>query len=171
MQDPNEVQTKFSKRIDTFFFPVGDDVESILVRWVKHLRETRLFGENDPVFPRTASGHDVERGFVRDGVEPHFWANSAPVRAIFRRAFEKVELRYYSPHRVRDTLTHLGQQRCFSAESWKAWSQNLGHESVLTTWASYGRLTLDRQGELVRNSPVGQSSEDKMDQILDLLRK
>ncbi len=148
MQDPNEVRTKFSKRIDTFFFPVGGDIEAIVVAWVQHLRAVRFFGLNDPMFPRTANSHDPERGFVRTGVEPVFWANAAPVRAIFRRAFESVGMPYFSPHRVHDTLAHLGQQQCFSAESWKAWSQNLGHESVLTTWASYGRLTLDRQGEL-----------------------
>lgn len=169
MQDPNEVRTKFSKRIDTFFFPIGEDIEAIVIAWVQHLRAARFFGLNDPMFPRTANSHDPERGFVRTGVEPVFWANAAPVRAIFRRAFEAVGMPYFSPHRVRDTLAHLGQKQCFSAESWKAWSQNLGHESVLTTWASYGQLTLDRQGELVRSPATRPSSEAKVDRILELL--
>jgi len=40
---------------------------------------------------------------------------------------------------------------------------------MLTTWASYGRVTLDRQGELVRNPTARPSSEAKVDRILELL--
>ncbi len=169
MQDPTEVRTKNSKRIDTIFFPVGDDIEAIFVAWFKYLRTVRYFGENDPLFPRTASSFDPVKGFMHEGVEQRFWADAAPVRAIFKRAFEAVDLPYFSPHRVRDTLAQLGQKQCFSAESWKAWSQNLGHESMLTTWASYGQVTLDRQGELVRSPTARPSSEAKMDRILELL--
>jgi hypothetical protein len=32
----------------------------------------------------------------------------------------------------------------------KAWSQNLGHEKVLTTFLSYGEITCQRQGEIIR---------------------
>jgi hypothetical protein len=34
----------------------------------------------------------------------------------------------------------------------KAWSQNLGHADVLTTFTSYGNLPSHRQGELIRQS-------------------
>jgi len=34
----------------------------------------------------------------------------------------------------------------------KAWSQNLGHADVLTTFTSYGQLPSHRQGELIRQS-------------------
>jgi len=168
MQDPNEVQTKFSKRIDTFFFPVGDDIETIIIDWVKYLTEERLFGPNDPLFPKTTNLYDPKKGFVQTGVEPSFWANASPVRTIFKRAFLAVDLPYFSPHRVRDTLVHIGQKQCQSAESWKAWSQNLGHESMLTTWASYGQLTLDRQGELIRSSSARMSAESKLDRLIEL---
>ena len=32
----------------------------------------------------------------------------------------------------------------------KAWSQNLGHEEVLTTFTSYGSVGSRRQGEIIR---------------------
>src|SRR5258708_1625875 len=32
----------------------------------------------------------------------------------------------------------------------KAWSQNLGHESVLTTFSSYGDVARHRQAEIIR---------------------
>jgi hypothetical protein len=37
-----------------------------------------------------------------------------------------------------------------SAEAMKAWSQNLGHADVLTTFTSYGQVPVHRQGELIR---------------------
>ena len=35
------------------------------------------------------------------------------------------------------TLVRLGQEVCQSPEEFKAWSQNLGHEQVLTTFLNY----------------------------------
>jgi hypothetical protein len=72
---------------------------------------------------------------------------------------------------MRDTLSQLGQKKCVTAEQWKAWSQNLGHESVLTTWASYGRLTLDRQGELIRSPIEVQNANAKLDRLLELAER
>ena len=37
-----------------------------------------------------------------------------------------------------------------SPEQMKAWSQNLGHADVLTTFNSYGAVPVHRQGELIR---------------------
>jgi hypothetical protein len=36
-------------------------------------------------------------------------------------------------------------------EQFKAWSQNLGHEKVLTTFLSYGEVACQRQGEIIRD--------------------
>lgn len=35
-------------------------------------------------------------------------------------------------------------------EEFKAWSQNLGHDKVLTTFLSYGQVESPRQGEIIR---------------------
>src|SRR5271170_2260980 len=53
-QDARVVRTKFSKTFDTFFFPVGEEVRSIVEEWVRHLREVELWGNGDPLFPRRA---------------------------------------------------------------------------------------------------------------------
>jgi hypothetical protein len=47
-------------------------------------------------------------------------------------------------------LVHLGFALKLSPEQMKAWSQNLGHADVLTTFTSYGQIPTHRQGELVR---------------------
>jgi sulfate permease, SulP family len=60
------------------------------------------------------------------------------IRTIFKEAFASVGLPYFNPHSFRKTLALLGGQMCKSPEEYKAWSQNLGHENVLTTLSSYG---------------------------------
>jgi hypothetical protein len=47
-------------------------------------------------------------------------------------------------------LTVLGEQNCEGPEEFKAWSQNLGHDNVLTTFTSYGNLTQHRQVEILQ---------------------
>lgn len=54
-----------------------------------------------------------------------------------------------NPHAIRDTIAMLGETRCNSPEEFKAWSQNLGHEHVLTTFTSYGNVAQHRQDEIL----------------------
>jgi integrase len=49
-------------------------------------------------------------------------------------------LPYFNPHSFRKTLAQLGQKTCRDIETMKAWSQNLGHEDLMTTFTSYGTL-------------------------------
>src|SRR2546430_6880114 len=55
-----------------------------------------------------------------------------------------------APRRTKKTLALLGGQICKSPEEYKAWSQNLGHENVLTTFSSYGDVARHRQAEIIR---------------------
>ena len=43
-----------------------------------------------------------------------------------------------------------GERICPTIETFKAWSQNLGRERVMTTLTSYGTVTPHRQAELIR---------------------
>ena len=43
-QDPNDVHTKFGKLIETFFFPVGNDIMQIVIDWVEYLTKEKLYG-------------------------------------------------------------------------------------------------------------------------------
>ena len=45
--------------------------------------------------------------------------------------------------------TMLGERTCRTPEQFKAWSQNLGHEDVLTTFTSYGAVSPHRQAEII----------------------
>ena len=67
-------------------------------------------------------------------------------------------LPYFNPHSFRNTLAQLGEEVCKTPEQFKAWSQNLGHEKVLTTFLSYGEVACQRQGEIIHNLATSQRS-------------
>jgi integrase len=150
-QDAREVKTKFSKTFTTFLFPVGADIRRILADWIIFLREERLWGNDDPLFPRTKVVLDDRNGFAASGLDRGHWSTAAPIRKVFREAFTAAGLPYFNPHSFRKTLVALGEKLCQSPEAFKAWSQNLGHEAVLTTFTSYGAVAMPRQGEIIKS--------------------
>ena len=149
-QDAREVKTKFSKTFTTWFFPVPAQIRHIVHQWVVFLVKEKLYGPNDPLFPSTRVALDYDRKFKAVGLSRSHWSSATPVRKIFKRAFVQAGLPYAHPHSFRNTLTQLGQRVCRTAEEFKAWSQNLGHEGVLTTLTSYGTLPEWRQGEVIQ---------------------
>src|SRR5260221_1028898 len=149
-QDARQVKTKFSKSFTTWFFPVGDDIRQIVVDWVKYLRQQKLWGLDDPLFPATKIVVGGTRHFEASGLDRKHWSSAGPIRQIFKDAFAAAGLPYFNPHSFRKTLARLGGQKCRSPEEYKAWSQNLGHESVLTTFSSYGDVARHRQAEIIR---------------------
>ncbi len=149
VQNPKEVKTKNSKLINTFFFPIDNEIESIFIEWVEYLLKALLFNEDAPLFPKTKMIQDENNCFKSSGVDPVFWTTAAPIREVFKEAFENAGLEYYSPHSFRKTLTRLGEKICRTPEEFKAWSQNLGHEQVLTTFTSYGNISQHSQGEII----------------------
>jgi len=148
-QDAREVKTKFSKTFSTWFFPVGANVLDIVTAWVGDLRG-QLWGDDDPLFPATRIAVGEDGGFVAAGLDRRHWSTTEPVRRIFREAFTSAGLPYFLPHSLRDTLAQLGERVCKTPEEFKAWSQNLGHEHVLTTFTSYGVVAPHRQASLIR---------------------
>ncbi len=175
-QDARDVKTKFSKTFTTFFFPVGAEIRQIVDDWVLHLRRDLLWGHDDPLFPATRVELGAKLHFEAVGIERKAWATSSPIRAIFRQAFEAAGLPYYNPHSLRSTLVRLGETVCQTPEDFKAWSQNLGHEGVLTTFYSYGAVAPRRQGEIIRElaSPRARnanSTEELADAVARALLK
>src|SRR6185312_3535674 len=149
--DAREVQTKFSKSFVTTFFPVGDDIRMTLVDWVTYLRRDKLWGLDDPLFPATKVSVGEGLRFQAVGLDRKNWSSAGPIRTIFKEAFASIGLPYFNPHSFRKTLALLGGQRCRTPEEYKAWSQNLGHEHVLTTFCSYGDVSSHRQSEIMRS--------------------
>jgi len=150
VQDAREVRTKFSKSFTTWFFPVGDEARQIVADWVSFLTTEKLFGPADPLFPATQVVMGDDQRFQAGGLSRSHWSNATPVRTIFKEAFANAGIPYSNPHSFRKTLAQLGERLCRTPEQFKAWSQNLGHEQVLTTFSSYGHVAERRQAELIQ---------------------
>lgn len=160
-QDPREVETKRGKAITTFFFPVGEDIFAIVRDWVEELRVSLLWGLEDPLFPATDVARSDTGGFRPVGLKRAHWSNADPVRRIFKEAFTRAGLTCFNPHSFRKTLTRLGQELCRTPEQMKAWSQNLGHMQMMTTFTSYGQVDEYRQAEIIRRlaQPIAEDEQ------------
>lgn len=158
-QLPPEVKTKFGKTIYTYFFPVGEDIEQIVVDWINYLYKIKLFNPDSPIFPKTKLILDKNNSFIADGIEPVCWKSANQIRKIFKDAFISAGMEYFHPHSFRITLGRLGEILCKNPEEFKAWSQNLGHEHPLTTFNSYGYIDEYNQGRIIKNLSTNKNNE------------
>jgi hypothetical protein len=112
--------------------------------------------------------------FETGGLSRRHWSNATPIRLIFKEAFSDAGFAYANPHSFRKTLAQLGERLCRTPEEFKAWSQNLGHEQVLTTFSSYGQVAADRQAELIRRLGQRQGTSapkaEMIDRMIQLLQ-
>ena len=148
-QAGTEVRTKFRKTFRTYFVVLEKEILDNFVDYVTFLQKTLLWGPTDPLFPATELAPGPDRRLRPVGLSRRIWSGTSPVRAIVKPAFERVGLPYASPHRFRDMLVQIGERKCQTPEQFKAWSQNIGHDGVLTTFTSYGPVPTYRQGEII----------------------
>ncbi|MBD8689364.1 MULTISPECIES: tyrosine-type recombinase/integrase [unclassified Rhizobium] len=144
-QDAREVKTKFSKTSFVDWFPVGDDVESIVIEWIAELRNMGA-GDDAPLFPTAP----FKPWVGRQSIELEFLTTAAPVRQVLRRAAAAAGVPYFKPHAVRSTVAKLCDEWAVSLRDMKALSQNLGHEQISTTSKYYGDVDPDVKQELFR---------------------
>lgn len=157
-QHPQEVKTKYSKKIVTFLLPVGDFLTNVFVEWVHFLKNEKHFDYNAPLFPNTKLSFNENDQFSRNELDFVVWQSTTSIREIVKQAFEAAGLDYYSPHSFRNTVVQLGYQLCKTPEDMKAWSLNLGHSGILTTLTNYGAIDECRQGEIIKR--LGKNDDD-----------
>lgn len=150
-QDARDVNTKNAKTIMCQFFPVDDAYRTCFTEWVRFLREDKLFGPEDALFPKADMGYVPGQGLCNRGLAREGYANASKLNAIIRGAFAAVQLPQFTPHAFRKTLTKYGDEISTTMEQRKAWSMNLGHESMTVTVNSYLPVTTERQMELIRD--------------------
>ena len=148
-QDARDVKTKFSKTFTTWFLPVGRDYLECFTGWVHHLRQNLLFGHDDALFPKPVIGQ-VDGAFAVTGLSRDVYSSASTIREVIKSAFANAGLPVFAPHSFRKTLVKHGDQVCKTREQFKAWSQNLGHDSVVTTLSAYCPVSNERQAELIR---------------------
>jgi hypothetical protein len=67
-------------------------------------------------------------------------------------------------------LVSLGKERCSSWEEMQAWAQNLGHDSLTTTFGSYGKVDPHTQGRLMQRLGRCASAEgDVIDRLIAMI--
>jgi integrase/recombinase XerD len=171
-QDAREVKTKRSKTFTTWFFPVGDDIREIVVDWVNLLRMEKLWGDGDPLFPATEVASGPDQRFAVTGLARKHWSGTASLRRIFKDAFAEAGVPYANPHSFRNTLMEVAYERRLSHEELKAWSQNFGHDGILTTFCSYGEVSPHRQAEIMRDlaspGPADSNKNEIAQRIVEL---
>ena len=85
-----------------------------------------------------------------EGLSRDTYSNAGKIRAIIKSAFVASGLPAYAPHSFRKTLVKLGIDLCKTPEQFKAWSLNLGHDSIITTMSAYCPISSERQAELIK---------------------
>jgi integrase len=159
-QDARHVRTKNAKTFTSTFFPVGADIEAIVIAWVEELTASG-FAPDDPLFPATKVVPGADRLFAAAGLTRTHWSDAGPIRRIFKEAFERAGLPYYHPHSFRHTVARHGEKMDLTPEQWKAYSQNFGHSSPMTTFNSYGAVAPHRQAEILNALALKSPSPDQ----------
>jgi integrase len=149
-QDAREVRTKRSKTITTYFLPVDPTYTDYFIDWVRYLQKEKLFGPDDPVFPPLRIGH-MDGEFAVLGFKRDIYSNANAIRKAIKEAFQTAGLPTFTPHAFRKTLVKWASDTYQSVESFKAFSQNIGHSSVVTAASAYMPISIERQGELIKN--------------------
>jgi integrase len=154
-QISREVETKFSKEIHSYllsWFPLW---EEIFLGWVDVLSTKLLFGETDPIFPKTLFERGRAASFQKRTLTREHWADGQMATRVVKAAFQACGLPAYGPHSFRHMIVHDMDTRNLSIQQYKALSQNLGHGRVSTTVSSYGKISVADQGKLVRGAENG----------------
>ena len=148
-QDAREVKTKFAKTFTTTFFPVDEAYLQCFREWVEFLRKEQLFGPGDALFPKPMMER-TESGFIWEGLSRAPYGGAGKIREVVKDAFTSAGLPPFGPHSFRKTLGIMANTFCKTPEQFKAWSLNLGHESIATTLSAYCPVSQSRQAELIR---------------------
>jgi len=149
-QDARDVRTKNAKTFTTWFLPVDDVYHDCFESWVCYLRNEKMFGHDDALFPKPERGISEYGGFVFSKLSRHPYSDGSKVREVVKEAFIAASLPAFGPHSFRKTLVLYGDKICETREKFKAWSRNIGHDSVVTSVGSYLPISSERQAELIK---------------------
>lgn len=149
-QDGRDVNTKNSKTFRCQFFPVDPAYRVCLADWVTFLKQDKMFGPTDALFPKARVAYVPRQGFANVGLDRVGFSGSAKLNEIIKAAFTSVQMEPFTPHSLRKTLMHHGDEVCRTMEERKAWSMNMGHENLATSINSYLPVSESRQLEIIR---------------------
>lgn len=169
-QNPKEVPTKRRKAIYTFFFPVGEYALDVFCDYYEYMKNEKLFGPDDPLFPMTDINTLSPKGGSVLTIARKRWKTSQNASRLIKQAFAKNGLPDYPPHSIRHTLAAYGERLCENPAQWKAWSLNLGHTHTSTTFNAYASMDVDSQERQIRDFWEPKPKSNKDDLMKDLAK-
>jgi integrase len=174
-QDPGKgVDTKFTKKIPTTLFIFDEELVEIFRQWVQFLREEKLFGDDEPLFPASLLEQKDGNSFIYSATKlsRQFWRNTGSARDIFKKRFKEAGLNYFSPHSFRHAAIDKALSLAETDEQRKAISQNVGHERLATTY-EYAPMRPEQVADQIKNltKPKEQKDREKMlDTLAELVK-
>ena len=179
-QNPQKgVETKFSKNVTTVIFGFDQKLVDNVVEWIKYLKSSKNFQDNDPLFPRCKKEQNSDNlSFVASvEVEPTFISGTNSITEIFKNRTHNAGLEYFPPHTFRHLAIDLALKHCRTGEEIKAISQSFGHEHVTTTLSAYSNFDTQRLTKVLRNinftneplAPNSTADNKKLEEIKKIL--
>ena len=151
-QDARDVDTKRSKTFTTWFLPIGEDYKQAFYDWVNYLRNEKLFGNDDALFPKPEMIVGANGGFEVNGLSRENYQGSTALRDAIKQAFTTAGLPSFAPHSFRKTVVKWGDKAYPDREGFKAFSLNIGHSETVTTMSAYYPISAERQAELIKRA-------------------
>lgn len=162
---------KFGKEILTKIFNFDDEMHSYFIEWYKYLKEVKLYGNTDPLFPRTKHTQTAENlSFACEEIEAYYWQSYSSISKVFKERAEKASFQVFSPHKFRHLSIYLALQRCKNGLEIKAVCQHFGHEDVRTAlevYSNLSRVQLSETLEKINNNNINANSEDEVTKWLN----
>lgn len=161
----NHTKTKFGKDILTKIFNFDDDMQAYFIEWYRYLKEIKLFGNTDPLFPKTKHLQTEENlSFVCNEIDFEYWQSYTSIHKIFKERAINAGIPEFSPHKYRHLSVYLALEKCRNGLEIKAVSQHFGHEDVRTALETYTNLSTvqlsDTLEKIDKNNKKELSEED-----------
>ena len=169
-QDPLEgVETKRDKYIITKFMEFDDKYLKYLIEWVNILKIDYGFTDADPLFPKIneyAGGIKVRNEFYGDASKYNF---------LYTKICKKVGIKVYHPHCFRHYSIAEALKYVRTGEQFKALSQNIGHEDIITILEQYGNMRVNEYTKFIELIFTNKGRTDLVnftdEELLEELRK
>ncbi|MBO6855136.1 MAG: site-specific integrase [Marivivens sp.] len=144
IQDGRQSRTKNGKSLKVCFFPVPPIFVTTVSEWKDELASLG-FDAEDALFPHE---RDLKLQLATDGRRPVAVLKS---KGAIEKAFKiasRLLGKEITPHAAKYSIGSLMAEYCTTPAQTKAWSQNMGHESVEVTLRHYHKLSDDEVGEI-----------------------
>lgn len=150
VQNPNFVDTKYSRNIIAYFIGDLQDIYHNVLHWVGYLKAIG-FKDKDPLFPKILPSFD-KNGFPILVLERQFMRSPSSIRRIFANAFKDNNMQYYKPHSFRHSIVRKIMNSDRSAVFMSALNQNIGHAmDIGTIISSYGTLPEHQRAGILKS--------------------